>query len=235
MKVGNGSFNTTEEIARSLANSLVSVAQDAGIKCEAILTDMNQILGHSSGHALEMKESIEYLTNSFKNPRLEQITNELATSLLVQSCDYSKKEAILKINSAVNSGKAAEKFEMMVSALGGDKNILSNYNNLLGSSNFRGDILSNKEGYITKIKTRKLGLILIEMGGGRKNISDKIDYGVGIINAVGLNDKIKSNKPLLSVYTKNENDFKKIEKELTDCFIIENKQITNNTIIGIIN
>jgi thymidine phosphorylase len=235
VKVGNGSFNTTEEIARSLANSLVSVAQDAGIKCEAILTDMNQVLGHSAGHALEMKESIEYLTNSFKNPRLEQITNELATSLLVQSCDYSKKEAILKINSAVNSGKAAEKFEMMVSALGGDKNILSNYNNLLGNSNFRGDILSNKEGYVTKIKTRKLGLILIEMGGGRKKITDKIDYSVGFINVTSLNDEIQSGKPLVSVYTKSENDFKKLEKNLIDCFVIENKQITNKTIIDIIN
>ena len=235
VKVGNGSFNTTEEIARNLANSLVSVAQDAGIKCEAILTDMNQVLGHSAGHALEMKESIEYLTNSFKNPRLEKITNELATSLLVQSCDCSKEEAILKINSAVNSGKAAEKFEMMVSALGGDKNFLSNYNNLLGSSKFRGDILSNKEGYVTKIKTRKLGLILIEIGGGRKKITDKIDYSVGFINVTSLNDEIQSGKPLLSVYTKNENDFKKIEKELTNCFVIEDKQITNKTIIDIIN
>ena len=235
VKVGNGSFNTTEEIARNLANSLVSVAQNAGIKCEAILTDMNQVLGHSAGHALEMKESIEYLTNSFKNPRLEKITNELATSLLVQSCDCSKEEAILKINSAVNSGKAAEKFEMMVSALGGDKNFLSNYNNLLGSSKFRGDILSNKEGYVTKIKTRKLGLILIEIGGGRKKITDKIDYSVGFINVTSLNDEIQSGKPLLSVYTKNENDFKKIEKELTNCFVIEDKQITNKTIISQIN
>ena len=196
---------------------------------------MNQVLGHSAGHALEMKESIEYLTNSFKNPRLEKITNELATSLLVQSYDYSKEEAILKINSAVNSGKAAEKFEMMVSALGGDKNILSNYNNLLGNSNFRGDILSNKEGYVTKIKTRKLGLILIEMGGGRKKITDKIDYSVGFINVTSLNDEIQSGKPLVSVYTKSENDFKKLEKNLIDCFVIENKQVTNKTIIDIIN
>ena len=235
VKVGNGSFNKTEKIARSLADSLVSVAQDAGIKCEAILTDMNQVLGHSAGHALEIKESIEYLTNSFKDPRLEKITNELATSLLVQSYDCSKEEANLKINKAVNSGKAAEKFEMMVSALGGDKNVLSNYNNLLGSSNFRSDILSNKAGYLTKIKTRKLGLILIEMGGGRKKITDKIDYGVGFINVTSLNDEIQSGKPLVSVYTKSKNDFKKLEKDLTDCFVIEDKQITNKTIIDIIN
>ena len=235
VKVGNGSFNKTEKIARSLANSLVSVAQNAGIKCEAILTDMNQILGHSAGHALEVKESIEYLTNSFKNSRLEKISNELASSLLVQCCDYSKEDALLKIKEVVNSGKAAEKFEMMVAELGGDKNILSNYNNLLKSSNFRKDILSNKKGYITKIKTRKLGLILIEIGGGRKNISDKIDYGVGFINVLGLNDKIQIGKPLLEVYTKNENDFKKIEKDLTDCFVIDDKEIINKTIIDIIN
>ena len=142
---------------------------------------------------------------------------------------------MLKIKESLNSGKAAEKFEMLVAALGGDKNILSNYNNLLENSNFRGDILSNKRGYVTKIKTRKLGLILIEMGGGRKNISDKIDYGVGFINALDLNDEIQPGKPLIGVYTKNENDFKKIKKDLTDCFIIEDKQINNKTIIDIIN
>ena len=73
------------------------------------------------------------------------------------------------------------------------------------------------------------------MGGGRKKITDKIDYSVGFVNVASLNDETQSGTPLLSVYTKSENDFKKLEKDLTDCFVIENKQITNKTIIDIIN
>ena len=67
-----------------------------------------------------------------------------------------------------------------------------------------------------------------------KKIRDKIDYSVGFINVASLNDEIQLGKPLLSVYTKNENDFKKLEKDLIDCFVIENTQVTNKTIIDII-
>ena len=83
VKVGNGSFNYTLEIAQNLAHSLVGVAKGAGLHCEAILTDMNQVLGRSAGHSLEVKECIEYLTTKKRDSRLETITNELASSVLM--------------------------------------------------------------------------------------------------------------------------------------------------------
>ena len=58
VKVGNGSFNSTIDIARDLSHSLVRVAQGAGLQCEAIITDMNQVLGKSAGHILEISECI---------------------------------------------------------------------------------------------------------------------------------------------------------------------------------
>ena len=82
VKVGNGSFNSTIDIARDLSNSLVRVAKGAGLNCEAILTDMNQVLGKSAGHTLEILECIKYIKNDFKDHRLEKITNELISSLL---------------------------------------------------------------------------------------------------------------------------------------------------------
>ena len=75
VKVGNGSFNDTRDVAVNLANSLVSVAKGAGLQCQAILTDMNQVLGWNAGHSLEKRECVEYLTNERKNKRLEKITN----------------------------------------------------------------------------------------------------------------------------------------------------------------
>ena len=119
VKVGSGSFNNTEEIAINLATSLVSVAKGAGLNCEAILTDMNQVLGWNAGHALEVKECIEYLINGKKNKRLEIITNELASSILSITKKLSKHDALIKISDTISNGKAAEKFEKMVAALGG--------------------------------------------------------------------------------------------------------------------
>ena len=73
VKVGNGSFNSTIDIARDLSHSLVRVAQGAGLQCEAIITDMNQVLGKSAGHILEISECISFLKNQEKETRLEKI------------------------------------------------------------------------------------------------------------------------------------------------------------------
>ena len=137
VKIGNGSFNETEEIANKLAISLVSVAKGVGIQCSAVLTDMNQVLGWNAGHALEVLESIEYLTNKKQNIRLKQITNELTSVLLSMIKKITKEEAIKQIQEVINNGKAAEKFEHMVAALGGPKNILNSFANQLPEAPYK--------------------------------------------------------------------------------------------------
>jgi len=114
VKVGNGSFNSTIDIARDLSHSLVRVAQGAGLQCEAIITDMNQVLGKSAGHILEISECISFLKNQEKETRLEKITYELIASILMMSQKLSKEAALEKIYSVMSNGQAAEKFEKMV-------------------------------------------------------------------------------------------------------------------------
>ena len=220
VKVGNGSFNSSLEIARDLSHSLVQVAQGAGLQCEAILTDMNQVLGKSAGHTLEMLECIRFLLNKEKDIRLEKITYELTSSILMMSQNLSKDEAIKKINTVVLSGLAAEKFEKMVHALGGPVDILSSYKKYLEVSSFKKEIFSKRAGWIKNIKTRELGLILIELGGGRKQITDKINYNVGYNNVLNVGDKIDSSQPILTVYTDSINDYENVREKIEDCFII---------------
>ena len=225
VKVGNGSFNSTLEIARDLSHSLVQVAQGAGLQCEAILTDMNQVLGKSAGHTLEMLECIRFLLNKEKDIRLEKITYELTSSILMMSQNLSKDEAIKKINTVVSSGLAAEKFEKMVHALGGPVDILSSYKKYLEVSSFKKEIFSKRAGWIKNIKTRELGLILIELGGGRKQITDKINYNVGYNNVLNVGDKIDSSQPILTVYTDSINDYENVREKIEDCFIISDSHI----------
>ena len=223
VKVGNGSFNSTIDIARDLSNSLVRVAKGAGLNCEAILTDMNQVLGKSAGHTLEILECIKYIKNDLKDHRLEKITNELISSLLVNIYKISKEEAYNKINTVINNGLAAEKFEMMVAALGGPKNILSSFEKDLINTSVRKDVFSSEEGWIEKIHTRELGLILIELGGGRKQVTDKIDYGVGYDNVLNIGDEVHSSSPLLSLYS-NKNIDENLINKIKSCFIISDKK-----------
>ena len=184
---------------------------------------MNQVLGKSAGHTLEILECLKYIKNDLKDHRLEKITNELISSLLVNIYKISKEEAYNKINTVINNGLAAEKFEMMVAALGGPKNILTSYEKDLANTSIKKDIFSIEGGWIEKIHTRELGLILIELGGGRKQVTDKINYGVGYDNVLNIGDEVNSSTPLLSLYSsKNIND--NLINKIKGCFIISDKK-----------
>jgi len=229
VKVGNGSFNSTIEIARDLSNSLVRVAKGAGLKCEAILTDMNQVLGKSAGHRLEILECINFLTNQEKDPRLNNITYELVASILMMAQNISKEEALKKIDTVISNGEAAEKFEKMVAALGGTSNILSSYNTELQIDAFKKDIYIQQSGYVQKIKTRDLGLVLIELGGGRKQVTDKINFNVGYDNVLRVGDKVDGSTPLLTLYCHSDKDFQNVSKKIEECFLISDEEVSNHS------
>jgi len=226
VKVGNGSFNSTIDIARDLSHSLVKVAKGAGLQCEAILTDMNQVLGKSAGHTLEISECINFLKNQEKETRLKKITYELIASILIMSQKLSKETALEKINSVMSSGQAAEKFEKMVYALGGPSDILSLHDKHLKINAIKKDIFSAKSGWVERIKTRDLGLILIELGGGRKQTTDKINFNVGYNNVLRVGDKVDSSQPLLTMYSKSEDDYDNVRKKIEDCFIITDSEVS---------
>ena len=83
IKVGSGAFAPSLETARALGESLLAVAGDAGLRTTALLTDMNQVLGHHVGNALEVLEAIEFLTGARREARLHAVTSALASDLLV--------------------------------------------------------------------------------------------------------------------------------------------------------
>ena len=225
VKVGNGSFNSTLEIAQNLAHSLVNVAKGAGLECEAILTDMNQVLGRSAGHSLEVIECIEYLTSSKRDSKLETITNELASSILMMIKNISKEESLKQINTVLANGKAAEKFERMINALGGSNSFLSTYKKELSNNTFVQDIYLEKQGWIKEIKTRDLGLLLIELGGGRKQVDDKINYHVGYDNVLGIGECVDSSTPVIKVYANSKDDFNKVKNSIINCFIVSDQEV----------
>ncbi|PPR47791.1 MAG: Thymidine phosphorylase [Alphaproteobacteria bacterium MarineAlpha5_Bin9] len=231
VKTGDGSFNANKEVAKELADSLIKVARGAGLNCKAIITDMNQVLGFNAGHSIEIKEAIEYLINKNKNERLEVVTNELSSSLLSMVKNIPKKEALKIINENVDNGRAAEKFEKMVFSLGGKTNFINSYQKDLNNSYYKKDIFSSQNGFVNYISLRKLALILVNLGGGRKKADQKIDYYVGFENVLECNSKVDKKTPLLTVHAKTKEEIDVFYEKIQECFIISDKPIVKNPII----
>ena len=136
----------------------------------------------------------------------------------------------------LNNGKAAEKFNKMVYALGGPIDFLEKHNSHLQYSSYVGEIKADQAGSIHSIETRKLGLILIELGGGRKQTDDKINYTVGYENVMSVGEDVDTTTPLLKVHASSQGDFDRVKGAIKTCFVISsNKSDSLGTIYQTIN
>lgn len=222
VKFGTGAFMPTLEDAKDLAESLVSVANGAGLKTVALLTDMNQVLGKNAGNAIEVREAIEMLKGAEKDSRLYEVSASLSAQVMATCGLYNNLDTARNaVDKAMSSGKAAEKFALMVSELGGPVDLMENPEKYLPLAPIKHDVYAKTEGYVSKIDTRALGMAVVELGGGRKKPTDNIDFGVSLSNATGLGKKItKDSAPLCTIYAKTEEAAKTAEKRILAAYEI---------------
>lgn len=201
VKTGNGAFMATLDASRELADSIVRVATGAGVKTTALITDMNQVLGHAAGHTTEMWEAIDYLTGKHRDLRLHQITRELvAEMLLVGGLCETLQDAKTKIDAALSSGRAAETFSRMVAALGGPADLVDHPGKYLASAPVTKACMPVTAGKIGSIDTRAIGVALIELGGGRLRAQDKIDHRVGFSEFKGVGEEVGADQPICLIH-----------------------------------
>lgn len=117
VKVGSGAFMPTYELSEALAEAIVGVANGAGVRTTALLTDMNQVLASSAGNAVEVREAVQFLTGEYRNPRLLDVTMALCVEMLISgNLAKDDAEARAKLQTVLDNGKAAEIFGRMVAA-----------------------------------------------------------------------------------------------------------------------
>lgn len=195
VKFGSGAFMKTADEARRLARSMVAVGRKMGVKTTALLTDMNQPLGRMAGNAVEVDESVEVLRGD--GPRdLVDLTLALGAELLVatgRAADHDA--AVAAQRKRLADGTAYEKFLAMIDAQGGD----------LDAARERAPeslVAADRAGYVSAIDTEALGWAVIELGGGRKVLTDKVDPSVGLEMLVRLGDKVKPGDPLVRMFAR---------------------------------
>ncbi len=237
LKCGNGAFMASLESAEALAKSIVRVADAAGTKTKAVITDMNQVLGYNVGNALEVAEAVDYLQGKNVNPRLHKVTMELCAELLVsakitQSCD----EAKVKLQKVLDSGEALEKFAKMVASLGGPTDFCDDVWKYLPKSKIVRPVYAKNSGYVIGMDTRGIGLSVIELHGGRTLPEQKIDYANGYTDFCQTGDWVDNQHPLAVVHASSEDEFDIAEHNLQKLVIIGEKQpVQANCIIKKIN
>jgi thymidine phosphorylase len=206
VKFGSGAFMPTYEASKELAQNIVRVANAANTPTRALLTDMNQVLGRTAGNAVEVIETIEFLTNpSEADGRLLDVTIALAAHMIVLAgIEGDVAVAQHKADAALRSGKAAEIFEQMVMAQGGTKNILTHYKQSLKLAPVERAIFCSSQGYVSVMDTRAIGMAVVGMDGGRTDPKANIDHSVGYTHICQLGDEIDPAAPVARVRCQTE-------------------------------
>jgi thymidine phosphorylase len=215
VKFGNGAFMESKAEAQKLADSLQAVGTEAGketgMQMACVLSDMNQPLGSSAGNALEVQYAIEYLTGK-REPRMHNLVLELGAELLViGKLASSLDEAKAKLETAITSGAAAERFAKMVAALGGPADLLEHPNKYLAYAPIQRKILAQKTGIVQAIATRDIGIAVIALGGGRMRAVDTIDPSVGFSHLAEIGAEVGL---LGIIHARSESDAYKAEAVL---------------------
>ena len=205
VKTGSGAFMQTLSQSQDLAQLLVHVANGAGVRTGAVITDMNEPLASAAGNALEVRNAVDFLTGAHQDPRLRDVTLELSATALILAGRYSEtQQARLAVEKALDSGAAAQRFEDMTARLGGPRDFIHNADTYLESAPIIRDVFHKKTGVVSAINTKDIGMAVVALGGGRRQSADKIDYAVGFDQLAGLGTSLDKNRPLARIHARDE-------------------------------
>ncbi len=214
VKVGNGALMKTLEDAKLLAKTMIEIGKHYQKEVVCILTNMEQPLGYTIGNRLEVEEAIALLKGEKSDSDFKELVISLATYMvhLGRNIDINQahEEVVKQLDTKAGFHKLLEFIEMQ------------------GGRNFSNEHLKAREiyapisGYIKKIYAEKLGTLVKEIGGGRENLQDQIDYEVGVVLNKKVGDFIQAGELLLTVY---ENKKIKKEEEYLACFEITEEKV----------
>ena len=216
IKVGNGAFMKTLHEAKNLGIELKKLGNSFNIDVSITYSNMSQPLGKYAGLKCEIIEAVDCLKGNGPDD-VTQLSIDLCAKILVQSgISTNESKATTSLLKNIENGKALKKFEEMIVAQGGNLNDLYSKNN---SAKNHFEIKSKETGYIKSINTEKIGWALVEMGCGKKVISDTLDYSAGIKINYKVGDKVYKGDTVYELFGFNEKKLKNAKIMLTNNFI----------------
>jgi thymidine phosphorylase len=193
VKRGSGAFMKTTEAARELAELLVRLSEDLGIRASALITDMDHPLGSAVGNALEVRESVRFLKGEEVPEDLSHEASYVAVRLLELKNVSDPESAVAD---ALSSGAAYEKFREFVRAQGGDAGALEE----LPTSGDVREVAAPRGGYVSRFGALGIGRAALALGAGREKKEDEVDPGAGIEVLAKVGDRVEEGDPVARLY-----------------------------------
>ncbi len=202
VKVGKGAFMQTIEDAEELAQLMVDIGKLAGKKMTAILTAMDEPLGHKIGNALEVVEAIDTLKGHGPKDFLDVVITIASELIIYAGVTNDMDQAKKLLNEAITSGSAYQKFLTFVKAQGGDIKVLEHPEKLL--SNKTVEVFTDQMGYVSEMDALMIGQAAMRLGAGRETKADQIDLSVGVDLHVKVGDLIEKGQSIATLYVSNK-------------------------------
>ncbi len=232
LKVGSGAFMKEMTSARQLGSSLKRVGEAFGQKVKIVYTDMHNPIGQYIGNALEIKECIEYLKGGHY-PDLHAIAQSLATEMLLL-CDLAKsgQEAGKMVETSLTSGRALQSFKQFVRLQGGNPAVVDD-TSLLPTAKHCVPIIATEAGYIQAIDSQAIGYALVELGAGRRQLTDSLDYSAGARLMVKIADKVSKGQNIGTVYCHQQEQGQAVARKIASTLkIVRRKVAVRELILG---
>ena len=198
VKTGNGAFMADPKDAERLGRALVDTTRATGRKASGYLTAMDRPLGEAVGNANEVEESIRMLRGEGPADLRENTLLLGADLVLAAGLESSAKEARRRLNAALSDGRALEVFAKLIAAQGGDAGVCDDLTRLPQPVSRR-NIVAPGAGIVSRIATREMGMLAIELGCGRAKKDDVIDPASGFRVKKKPGDAVGKGEPLLVV------------------------------------
>lgn len=199
VKVGTGAFMKTYQDAKALAESMVKIGHLVGRQVVALISDMNQPLGNAIGNSLEVREAIATLQGEGPADFFEHSLVIAGEMLLLGKKAATLDAAIALARQTIASGAAWEKFRQLIAAQGGDVRYLDDPA-LFPRAPLCDVIPASRAGYLARIQTDEIGMAVVDLGGGRAQKGDRIDYSVGLEIHAKVGQWVDAGQPLFTIY-----------------------------------
>lgn len=230
VKCGSGAFMKNLKDAEGLAKAMVEIGNHVGRQTMAVVSDMNQPLGHAVGNALEVIEAIETLKGNGPEDFTE-LTKTLAAHMLVlgKVCT-SLEEAMVKVDEVISSGLALAKLQEWVALQGGNAEAVLDYS-LLPTAPYKKDIYLNEEGFVKAIEAETVGKAALVLGAGRETKVSVIDLSVGLIIHKKIGDYVAKDEAIATIYYSDETKFEAAKELLLSAYGLTDVAVEKSPLI----
>lgn len=220
VKCGGGAFMKTEAEARELAGMMVAIGNAMGKPTRALLTRMDEPLGHAVGNAVEVAESIACLRGAGPADLME-VTFALGVEmLLLAGAARDEAEARTRLAGVIADGSALKKFREIVTAQGGDARVVDAPDDVMRPARLRREVRAVSDGYVQSVAALDVALAALHLGAGRTRAEDPVDHAVGFTRLIKIGARVTSGDLLAIIHANDETKAEQTHRKLLPAIVI---------------